>query len=916
MPAGTGSPANDLTGGFLMGNNRHDYDKYSGASAKSGPAAVLVSNESLTRKKFNPYMLLCLLIPAVLAILLSFLLEDNHMQFLLWWSVLFVFGIGAFPVTSLLFSSFRGKGYGFAKAFGILSVSFVLWTLCYLNALRFTRFWIAVFLFVFIAVTWGIPKTRQAAVQALSTPEDVWHIALEECLFVLALAAWCFIKGLRPEIDGEEKFMDFAFLNSLVRTNTLPAPDPWLAGSSINYYYYGQYIYALITKLTGITTGVAYNLSMCTTFALAFTMSYSLGSMFMDGARKSGLGAPGYIRIPAGLLSGFAVTLFGNSHAFFYADSSKIGQSILSFFSWAGINVGRTNNFYYPDSTRFIGHNPDSEVWDTVNKVLVKNGDYTIHEFPCYSYLLGDLHAHVVGLMIVMLIIAVLFSLYMHAGHPEGSEMLIQPVPHGENCMPLKDRAVFECRHLLKPEIIITAVLLGIATMCNYWDFLIYFIVGCMVLLIYNIKTSRHLSSIPGLFFFFIETAMILSVYLKFSSAAVYHVVAQLLVLGICLIGTILLPCAMTRTGLGMSFLFSVAALCSLTFNSRFDMIANSLAKTVSQSSPYQFLILWGVHLAFAILLIILTIRSKMPPPVLNRSEKPYIPNNPVSRFLADRNAADIFMSGIAAVSFMLLAAPEIFYVRDIYGGSYKRANTMFKFTFEAFVLLSLVMAYTVFRFISRRRKKNSHTFSIAVEALVICLLISIPAYYPTVAIEQRSGEISVNNYKGLDGTAAIARKDSSQLTGGAGDLASYAAAIRWLNENVSGTPNICEAYGFSYTDNCLVSAYTGLPTIIGWQTHEWLWRFQGIVVNGELVNNPDKPNVWTDILTPRQTAVKSIYTGGYTMAKTLLTQYNVTYLIVGDLERTQYGTIDDTVLKSLGTTVFESGTLYIVQVQ
>jgi hypothetical protein len=418
--------------------------------------------------------------------------------------------------------------------------------------------------------------------------------------------------------------------------------------------------------------------------------------------------------------------------------------------------------------------------------------------------------------------------------------------------------------------------------------------------------------------FFCVEIALILITYIKYSKMATAHVGFQIIVFLICLAGTCLLPSAITRTGLGMSFLFTSASICSLPFNSKFDMIANSLAKTVDQSSVYQFLILWGTHLLFAVLLIIITLLSAKKSREVKGSEDTFTPENAVSRFMSKMNPADIFMSGVAVVSFLLLAAPEIFYVRDIYSGSYKRSNTMFKFTFEAFVLLSLVLAYTFFRFLCIRRKKRSHTFALFSGAVVLALLIGIPMHYPFVAISQRTGPITLDNYVGLDGTTALKTKDSSLLTAGAGDLAPYAAAIDWLNKNVTGTPNICEAYGNSYTDSCVVSAYTGLPTIIGWQTHEWLWHFQGIVnSDGELVSDPTKPDVWKDILTPRQTDVGSIYTGtDADTVKALLKKYNVTYLIVGDLERTKFVNLHDTLLKALGTKVFESGSLYIIKVQ
>jgi len=902
-----------------MDSRRRDSQKYSFNPADLHAPAGKLTSKPLMEEKIRPLCLLWFLAPVVLALFLSSFLKNDQTAFLSWWSTLCLFGLGAFPVTAWLFSGVRGKGYGFSKAVGILGVSFVVWTLAYLQVIGFTRVWITVFLLLLSGVSWSIPRTRKAALSALSSKNDIWEISFEECIFVLALFAWCVLKGIRPEINGEEKFMDFAFLNSLIRTDTLPAPDPWLAGSIINYYYYGQYIYAFITKFTGIAAGAAYSLSMCTTFALSFSMSYSLGSLFIDGAAKKGLRAPAAFRVIAGILSGFTVAVFGNSHAFFY-DETSIGNSFLGFLSRMGIAVGRTNGFFYPDSTRFIGHNPDSQVWDAAKTVLIRNGDYTIHEFPCYSYLLGDLHAHVVGLMIIMLIVAVLFSLYVNAQHPSGDEMLLQVFPGPENPIGLKKRVIYEGKRLLRPEIVTAGILLGIATMCNYWDFLIYFVVGCMTLLIYNIKTSRHFGSLAGMPFFLTEAAMILIVYLKYSKFAVTHVGIQMIVFAVCLTGTALIPSAITRTGLGMSFLFTSASICSLTFNSRFDMIANSLAKTVDHSPVFQFLILWGVHILFAVLLIIITLSSRKESKAFSHrlKDNDFIPENAVARFLSKMNPADIFMSGLAVVSFMLLAAPEIFYVRDIYGGSYKRANTMFKFTFEAFVLLSLILAYSFFRFLCIRRKKQSHFITVIAGGVILSLLICIPMRYPFVAIEQRTGKISLDNYTGLDGTASLVTRDSLQLTAGAGDLASYASAINWLNSSVSGTPSICEAYGNSYTDNCIVSAYTGLPTIIGWQTHEWLWRFQGVVNSqGDLVSDPSKLDVWQDILTPRQTAVKTIYTGTDEMeVRSLLKKYDVTYLIVGDLERTQYVDINDTLLTSLGEKVFENGSLYIMKVQ
>lgn len=361
-----------------------------------------------------------------------------------------------------------------------------------------------------------------------------------------------------------------------------------------------------------------------------------------------------------------------------------------------------------------------------------------------------------------------------------------------------------------------------------------------------------------------------------------------------------------------MSFLFVTATLGSLPFNLNFDMITNALARTENTTSAYQFFILWGTHIAFAVVLILFSLVRG----ILHRNVEKNS-RGPVSGFLARMLPTDLFMSGTAVVGMLLLLAPEIFYVMDIYGGSYKRANTMFKFTFEAFILLSLVIGYTLFRLYAARTESTLKNTLILTTALILTGSVFAIGTYPVVSVEQRSGQITLDESFTLDGTASLADRDSPQLSGFLGDMKSYKEAVDWLNLYVDGTPVICEAFGPSYTDFNIVSSYTGLPTIIGWQTHEWLWRFQGVVdENGDLVSNPEKPDVWIDIMTPRNNDVALIYTSADAVqVLETLNRYDVQYLIVGDLERVQYPMINDSILRSLGNVVFESGSLYIVEI-
>ncbi|MDD4094941.1 MAG: DUF2298 domain-containing protein [Oscillospiraceae bacterium] len=888
----------------------------------------MTDSKKTAHKTIKPLPIILALLLPVYVFLFSYLFLGKNgygdaMAFFIWWLTLFIFGLAALPLTSYLFSGFRTKGYGFSKTIGILFSSLFIWTFSYLGILPFSRLMVSVSILLLAVVCWGFPRLRKEALDNLSRPENVIEMIGSEALFASILLILCFIKGIFPEINGEEKFMDFAFLNALLRTESLPAPDPWLAGESINYYYYGQYIYAFITKLNGIKPGIAYVLSMCTGIAIAFSTACSLGKMVFEGAMKKGLRAPEGARFGAGILSGLAVCFFGNSHSFFY-DEKNFGNKFLSFFEKLGANVGKTDAFFYPNSTRYIGHNPDLKLLDGAGNVL-RQGDYTIHEFPFYSYLIGDLHAHVVSMMIVLLIIAALFVFVFRDTHADPVDALINLEDQTHFHKRFFDKVVAELKCLLKPEIIVTAALLGLCTMCNYWDFLIYFVFSSMALLVYHALSSRQFLSVSGVVVFLFQIALILGAYLTISSNAPVHVAVQILIFAVCVAGASLVPTALTRTGMGMSFLFSAAIFLSLPFQYRFEMISNAIGLVDIRTAAYQFFIVWFVHILFSVVLIILVVRDGFPTTPKKLKRKPdYVEqrdpknfSNPVSKFLGTRNRADIFMCGMAVVGFLMLLAPEIIYVRDIYQGDYDRTNTMFKFAFAAFIMLSLVLGYTLFRVFSHTKRDGQRSYLCIILSIVLALLLFIPGHYTLLSLEQRTGKIEMKAYKGLDGTAALRTRVSPQLDPSLGTLLPYAEAIDYLNENVRGTHVICEAYGYSYTDHCVVSAYTGLPTIFGWLTHEWLWRFQGIVgEEGTLVQNPEKPDLWKDIINPRHLAVDTIYTSTDPQSiRGYLDKYQVEFIIVGALERSRYGTVNEEGVRSMGEIVFSTENLYIVKV-
>ena len=871
---------------------------------------------SSTKNVFEqPLKLLYLIIPFGSIILAgAFTMGIGEaMQVLKWVLVLLLFGFAALPVSAYIFQRSGSCGFFLSQPLGLLIVSLIVWELTYLHIFRFTRVFIIITLIALAAFSYLFKPLRNNLVKCLSAEGVVEKIALEETLFALVLTILCYYKGFIPNINGQEKFMDYGFIMSMLRCSTLPANDMWLSGYSINYYYFGQFIYALVIKLSGIQSGIGYNVSMCSAIAIPFSMCFSIGCMLAETAEDFGLHASKVMRYACGILCAFSAIIFGNSHSFFY-DEESMGNPLLKIFAKMGINVGTTDGFFYPDSTRYIGYNPDS----TLDPNIKNGGDMTIEEFPFYSYLVGDLHAHVVSTMVVLLIMAVCIS-WIRSLYDFRRDALFNHKGQGVRNFRSEGGIFFkELKRAVPIHMVVAAVLLGCAQMTNYWDFLIYYIFLCMTTLVVSTKISRVFSDIYGTSIFFCSLFAILGVYLMAGDRPLFMVVMDIMLFVVILAADVFSPSAMTRVSVGMS----------LPFNSHFDMISNSLAKCVNHSSPYQLYILYGTHVFICLLFVVVTIchknynygitKKNRDAEICGQPAEGY--TNPVAKFFGERNLMDIFVCGMVAVGILLLIAPEIFYVRDIYTGGYLRSNTMFKFAYAAFIILSVAMAYSAIRLMWYVNKKGRYSYPLFLGAIALILMIIIvPGHYSYVSLKQRNlGNMKREYYKTLDGTAYLdtySSPDAGLIE--SGNLHEYSDAIDWFNTEVKGNHVILEAYGESYHDYDIISAYTGLQTVCGWETHEWLWRFHGIVdPETDLLISDPEADVWDLYLTPRHADIYTVYTyDDPFVVYEILDRYNVEYVVIGDIERAKFNHDNTAVISSLGEIVFTSGNLNIVKI-
>lgn len=354
-----------------------------------------------------------------------------------WWLTLFGLSLLSLPLTFLIFKKFWDKGYIFAKTISFFIISYLVFVLGVLHLVPFTLTGI-----VLVGTVFGLINYRffiKNLYEFRNFLKKNWRIFLvEEIIFFVILTLWSYLRGFAPDIEGLEKFMDWGFVNTILRSRFSPPADMWYAGNSINYYYFGHYVFALLTKVSGISSQITYNLSIATICGLTFVSAFSLTSnlIFHSLKKKSAK-----FFIVGGLLSALLLTFGGNFHLAF-----RLGRGIIKYKE----SVAQSSQkYWYPDATRFIGFDPDTT-------------DKNIHEFPVYSFVVADLHGHLNDLPWVIFFVAFLFS------------------------------AIALSKKISSFVFIPSGLFLSLAYMTNAWDFAVYglFFALAFLLLSQDIKKT------------------------------------------------------------------------------------------------------------------------------------------------------------------------------------------------------------------------------------------------------------------------------------------------------------------------------------------------------------------------------------------------------------------------------------------
>jgi len=726
-----------------------------------------------------------------------------------WWITIFFIGIIFIPITNLIFPSFFDKGYVFAKAIGIAFISYCAFILGFLKILPFETQNIFLIIGIFLLINLFIK--RKVPLSNIKIKSLLPIFILEELMFLGILIFWSFVHANAPDIHGLEKYMDYGFINSILRAKYFPPLDMWFTPYSINYYYFGHLTTAVLTKLSRLSSAVTFNLMLSTVTAIGFTSAFSIVVNLLRNLYKNNWSLK--IPIIGALISAFLLNFAGNLHAIYLFFKPYQNEHPVPFWQLVFSPSSYPNSYWYPNATRFI--------------------ENTIHEFPIYSNVVSDLHGHFLDIPFVLLTIAILLSLFL--------------------------KFKLESKNL-KLEILLISFLLAIMYMTNAWDGIIYFLLTALIVFYVIFKPKNNSISkeirngklkIKNLF-------QIENFKLKFKDWATH-----LIILGAGFI-IFILPFSLNFK----PFASGIGILCAPKFLTDIGKFGPFLFEpNHCQHSPlWQLAILYGFFYFWVISFVIF---------LFSKLKSRHFSITP----------SDLFIGALIILSTILIIIPEFVYIKDIYPAHY-RANTMFKLVYQSFIMLSLSSGYIIvrlfaddkFSILNRWYWKFAYWF---IGILILCLV----SLYPYFAINSYFGNLK--NYFGINGTVYLKSLYPNDYE-----------AILWINKNIKGQPIILEAQGDSYTDYARVSANTGLPTVLGWTVHEWLWRGT------------------YDIPAPRIPEISKIYESqDLKETKTLLKKYNISLVFIGNLERQKYSNLNEKKFQSLGKIIYETGDTKIFKV-
>ncbi len=830
-----------------------------------------------------------------------------------WYLAMQLFALAAWPLAFSACNRLHDRGYALSKGLGLLLITYITWLLAHaagrIPALGFSfgtvsAAWFAVLIISLVCLA------RNFRDVMLFIRRNKRYIIITEVLFAAAFAAMVAVKAQVPHISyhvanplpgqmidhAAEKFTDFAVLNSLLTSHAFPPHDAWVSGHTLNYYYFGHMLWAVLIKFCSVRPEIGFNLGMAGAFALAITLAFGVGYNLTR-------------RVRWGLLLMFLVVLASNLDGFL----QMISSLKMTFID------GRGKDLWYLDRPWWQNY----EFWRSSR--AIKD---TINEFPAFSFILGDLHAHLSALLINLC----------------GWNLAVQVFRSVRQY-----RSIWRYEVLAFDELFLAALVCGALSASNTWDVPLF--TGVLALALWAGNTGRR-------------DPYAWHSTLNVTAGRVVHALEALFIAGItAALGVLLFFLPFIRN---FSAPQPPPELDTITEDGvqKLVQVPGRLIKAVDamhRSSFFEFLGHWLLLAAVPVAFFVVTAFRR------RREAVEYVTTDPATQQNRARSAALVLIAvaagavlmalwqgWVAIIMFMaaviigiaLVARhlppltrwvwglllvfcvmtwfTEMFYVDDIFEGAINRLNTVFKIYYGLWTLMAVATVLSLrmlVRMAPRGRRCRRAVW------LVGPIVIAGLPYMFLGTLNRIESSTRLGHWEGAEDspqTAPPSRlfseaarpKNLEEALDGMRYLAflhpdDY-AAMNWIRQNLPPAATLLEAAGSQYTYSGRMGTMTGRPSFAGWLSHAWGWRGYPFGYPGD-PSNPKAPK--GERLRRTDKAAEIYNEVDPERALKMLQEEGIQFVVLGDHERQQYPAINEIKFPLIGKAIFREGNTTIYRV-
>jgi YYY domain-containing protein len=773
-------------------------------------------------------------------------------------------GLAAFPFVARAFPVLADRGWAISKPVGMLLVATAVWLVSYSRLIPNTPFtWWAILVLLAVGSAWVLRSDWRRLRKTLIRR---WRIIVTlELIFLVFFLMFLSLRAFDPAASGTEKPMDLMMLTAVTSAEYAPPDDLWLAGEPIAYYYFGYWMYGGVNAMVGTGPAVAFNVGIALVAGMAASIAAALVITLIrrDGASTK-------IALMAGAASSFLLLLVSNlSGLWTLLDITRLAPNWL--LNWYGggdydrvgrIATWRPDDFWWWwKSSRII-----NTIGESGNEL-----DVTIQEYPFFSLLLGDFHPHLMSIPFLLTGITVLTALF---------------IAHRSVSFGALRRNI--------PATVIAAVVIGSSGFINFWD------VGLLLMLSTGLVIAGWVLTRQGGFISLAGAALPLG--------ALW--VAGILIYAPFYFGTAESqvqwpPIAPVMYGSRPIHFISVwlllmivVAPLAVVLASRYanGVIAQLRGQAIASGPERQLIwrpawitglalvvvpwVAWAAtHLAFNDNARVSDVISRLPVTGLLGLVSVVLIAVTLTRARRGADDGAHYVMLLGALALYLLFAAELFFVHDLFGN---RMNTVFKFYYQAWILLSVAGGYGIYVWWRHHPALSGRSMWVSRTGITVLAVVAISSFYFPVA-SAVSKTIDSGLGPNLDSLSFLESRDQEEKD-----------VIERIREMAGAEDVLVEAvaeFGGSYTDYGRIAGSTGVPTILGWLGHERQWHGTD------------------EFFADRQGDVETIYTtDDESELRRLIDKYSLTMVVVGPREISTYGNIDMTMFDTLGDRIIEHG--------